>query len=167
MASLTLLNCALDYAERGWPVFPLCWPTVSGVCGCGRHRNPKKKRAIGKAPLTPHGVLDANTNHGVISAWWSQWPDANIGIDIKGANLFIIAPDSPEWLTEFKRRGLSIPIGIVRSGGGDGHFHFYYRRPPGCPHDRINKPGEYDIMTTGYVVAPPSLHQSGRSYLWL
>jgi hypothetical protein len=55
----------------------------------------------------------------------------------------------------------------VGSGGGEGHFHFYYRRPKETPLININKAGEYDIQPRGYVVAAGSLHQSGRTYQWI
>lgn len=99
-------EAALKYAQRGWPVVPLCWPTPDGRCGCsGRH----KGNRTGKAPLykkvtLEHGVLDASTGPRVIAAWWSEWPNANIGIDLQRAHLMIVAPDSPQWLAEFKKR---------------------------------------------------------------
>src|SRR5574343_430012 len=58
-ASITLKEAALDYAAKGWPVFP-CKPG-------------------GKEPLTEHGFKDATTDTQRIEEWWSRWPSANIG----------------------------------------------------------------------------------------
>jgi RecA-family ATPase len=55
-----LLTTALEYAARGWPVFP-CRPG-------------------GKTPMTEHGFKDANTDPAVIKRWWKRWPDANPAI---------------------------------------------------------------------------------------
>jgi putative DNA primase/helicase len=55
----SMLDAALAYATHGWPVFPLV---------------PREK-----TPLTAHGFKDATTDEAQIRAWWTQWPDANIG----------------------------------------------------------------------------------------
>jgi hypothetical protein len=54
---MTSLDCALDYAERGWLVSP--WAT----------------RRNRKFPLTGHGHLDATTDRTIIEQWWARWPD--------------------------------------------------------------------------------------------
>lgn len=77
-----------------------------------------------------------------------------------------MGPDSPEGLVKFLRRGLP-DTAWAHSGRGEGHRHYYYRTPEGCTISHINKPGEYDIQTSGYAVAPPSVHRSGRKYIWV
>jgi hypothetical protein len=55
----------------------------------------------------------------------------------------------------------------VLSGRGDGGSHLYYATS-GLPL-RGNIPGVegYDIITNGYVIAPPSLHPvTGKPYVW-
>lgn len=160
--SKSLLEAALSYAARDWPVVPLHTPT-NGVCDC-----PQKEACgdkAGKHPRTMHGLDDATTDEGKIRRWWGIWPHANIGVDLWRAGLVDIAPDSIEWHAEFIARGLPRTWSF-RSGGGDGHEHYLYRRPEGTPHYRICKPDEYDILTGGYAVMPPSLHRSGQRYEW-
>ena len=154
---------ALQYVQPGWWVIPLCWPDARGKCGCGRGHQSEN---VGKAPLTKHGGRDSSDQVILIRNWWTKWPNANIGIVLKRSGLFVIAPDSPEWLDRFAARGLT-PTLVVKSGGGEGHFHYYYRRPPDAPIFRINRSSEYDIQSDGYMVAPPSRHASGRIYLWI
>jgi hypothetical protein len=56
-------DLALDYAARGWPVFPL---EPGGKPPCGR--------------LVPHGLKEATTDPEQINRWWTTEPDANIGL---------------------------------------------------------------------------------------
>lgn len=161
---MTRLEAALDYAAKGIPIIPLCWPTSKGACGCGRDHD---KRDIGKAPLTPSGIKDATTDPSAIRDWWSRWPEANIAIALAPVALVDVAPDSPQWETEFRRQGIPQGAAAFASGGGDGHQHFLMRRPEECPVHRLCRTGEYDILTNGYAVAPPSLHRSGRNYGWV
>src|SRR5437870_93887 len=55
-----MLDAALAYAARGWPVFPC---------------DPRSKR-----PLSSNGFKDANTDADLIRDWWTRWPQALIGV---------------------------------------------------------------------------------------
>jgi hypothetical protein len=70
-----MLQYALEYARRGWPVFPL----LPG----------RKEPAIPKSE-GGRGYLDATTDEAIIRAWWKRWPDANIGFCPEYAGLFAI-----------------------------------------------------------------------------
>ena len=155
-------KAALELAALGWPTLQLCW-AAAGACACGRGH---QGHDIAKAPLTTHGHLDATTDLETIRRCWRDRPLANVGVALRTAGLVVVGPDCPEWADEFARRGLP-PTAVAASGGGDGHLHYYYRRPAGCPAYRIARPGRYDILSDGYVVAPPSRHASGRVYTWL
>ncbi len=71
-----LLRAALSYADRGLRVFPIFEVDAEGRCACGKDCG----RDAGKHPRTPHGFKDATTDTAQITAWWSRWPKANIGI---------------------------------------------------------------------------------------
>jgi hypothetical protein len=159
--SVQNLHSALQFLAWGWSVIPLCWPNDQGRCGCGRNH-----AGAGKAPLTTRGVNDSSDQFHIIMDWWKKWPLANIGIDLGKSGLFVIGPDSVEWEDRFQRQGLPKTL-TAKSGGGDGHYHYYYRRPENVLQTRLNRSHEYDIQTQGYMVAPPSLHQSGNNYTWL
>ncbi len=158
------LAAALEYASKGIPVLPLCWPTPDGRCGCGRGH---QGREVGKAPLTRRAHLDATVDDGLIWFWWATWPEANLGIALEPAGLMSIAPDSEEWLREFELWGLPEGAAVFESGGGPGHRHYLLHRPEGCPASRLCRPEEFDILSKGYVVVPPSRHRSGSNYRWL
>ena len=71
-------RAAAIYAlELGWRVFPL-HSIVDGACSCGSATCTGTKP--GKHPRTPRGCLDATTDTAQIAAWWSQWPEANVGV---------------------------------------------------------------------------------------
>lgn len=164
LTAATPLEAALSYAQLGWPVVPLHTPIV-GVCDC-----PKRAACIspGKHPRTMRGVDDATTDLDKIRLWWGprMWPQANIGVDLIRAGLLDVAPDSIQWQAEFIAQGLPRTASF-RSGGGDGHEHHLYQRPGTCPAHRLCKTDEYDILSAGYAVMPPSLHSSGAHYDWL
>lgn len=163
LTTATPLEAALSYAGLGWPVVPLHTPK-DGVCDC-----PKRAEcpSPGKHPRTMHGLDDATTDETKISMWWGpkMWPHANIGIDLAKANLVDVAPDSLEWQAEFIARGLP-RTPAFRSGGGDGHEHHLFRRPEVCPPYRLCRTDEFDVLSAGYAVMPPSLHVSGLAYAW-
>ena len=67
---------ALKYATNGWRVVPM-HAIQEGHCTCqqgARCKNP------GKHPMTLHGVKDATIDENTIKKWWSDNPNANIGI---------------------------------------------------------------------------------------
>jgi hypothetical protein len=69
MSGTKLLDAALEYAARGWPVFPLRWPcSDEGVifCSCGD----PDCRNIGEHPnvlLAPAGWRDATTDPALLA----------------------------------------------------------------------------------------------------
>jgi hypothetical protein len=154
------LAAALLYAALRWYVLPLHTPDAFGACDCPKRGDCPKP---GKHPRTQHGLDDASIDQDRVSRWWSQWPQANIGVDLARSGLVDIAPDSLEWFAEFTARGLPPTLSFV-SGGGDGHAHHLYARPEGCAIYRDTHTGEYDVMSAGYAVMPPSLHASQRVY---
>ena len=74
-SNASMLDAALCYTARGWPVFPV-HTSRDGRCSCGD----AECERVGKHPRTSHGVKDATTSEDTIRLWWGAWPDANIGI---------------------------------------------------------------------------------------
>src|SRR5947207_5105754 len=74
--SLSLLDAALSYAARGWPVMPL-HDLIHGHCSCTNPncKHPGKHPQIGDWPNT------ATLDPAQIQRWWHvQYPSANVGI---------------------------------------------------------------------------------------
>ncbi|MDI6798370.1 MAG: bifunctional DNA primase/polymerase, partial [Desulfatibacillaceae bacterium] len=147
-----LCQAALDYARRGWAVFP-----------CN-----------GKAPLTPHGFKDASTDPAQIQVWWQKWPDANIGAATGPASgvwvLDLDLPHGPEsWQALQEQHGQAPETLTAQSGGGGLHYFFRWNdtariqsKPQKTLGAGIDTKGQ-----GGYIILPPSSHKSGGHYHWL
>ncbi|MGB8509800.1 MAG: bifunctional DNA primase/polymerase, partial [Pyrinomonadaceae bacterium] len=164
---------AIELAGRGYRVFPGNWIKADGRCSCQ-----KTKAATctspGKHPRITLWQDLATTDERMLKNWWKQWPDANPFI-VTGekSGLYVVDVDSKGGgdvaLAELCERHSDawLDTSAVRTGGG---FHFYYQYPAGL--DLRNTAGRLaeGIDTRGnggYVVAPPSLHASGRRYEWM
>src|SRR4030095_5674533 len=155
------LDYALSYIARGWPV-SLIWEPVrvdeAWVCSCPQTYKDREKCSPGKHPRNDKGVKGASIDPDVVTRWWtSMAPNATIGVDLAGARILDIAPDNPVFHADFIARGLP-PTFSFTSGGGDGHQHWLYALPEGVPQARICRSGEYDILSAGYAIMPPSRH---------
>lgn len=161
-------RAALAYAAMGWRVFPL--HTVhDGACSCGSPACTGTKP--GKHPRTTRGCLDATTDEATIRAWWTEWPDANIGI-ATGRGLVVVDIDpksgGDEGFEETVARLGALPDTVECLTGGGGR-HIYLSVPEGTQvRNSASKlaPGVDVRGDGGYVVAPPSGHASGRAYAW-
>ncbi len=160
---------ALQYAARGWPVLPLHTPDAEGRCSC--HKPDCKD--VGKHPRTLRGLKDASLDPVVITGWWRKWPNANVGLRT-GARSGIVVLDvdagtgGRETLVQLVAHyGPLPPTLTVETGGGGIHLVFAH---PGV---RVTTqagqlgPGLDVRGDGGYIVAPPSLHRSGRRYQWV
>lgn len=167
------LDIALQYAGRGWHVFPchhVTWQpgagengAVGAVCSCRLGAACGKN--AGKHPRTRDGLKSATTDAATIEAWWKQWPQANIAIATgEGSGLTVVDLDGPEGIEEFRAMRGDTPEPdtlVAQTGSG---LHLYY---PWLG-ERSSAKGKVHIRGTGgYVIAPPSNHRSGRSYAWL
>jgi hypothetical protein len=163
------LQRALEYAAVEIAVFPL-WGVSSGICDCPAGR---ECRSAGKHPLArfaKNGVKDATTDPAQIKTWFKAHPSANLAIAMGGA-LRLIALDSDPRnggdasvcdLVEAHGDGW-LETHTVRTGGNGNHF--LYRLPEGVEvHKGKIAPGVDVKAAGGYLVAPPSVHASGRTY---
>lgn len=155
------------YANRGRPVLPL-HSVHNGACTC---RLRERCNSAGKHPRCRKGVHAATTDPGVIAAWWKRSPKANIGIATgkpSGIDVLDIDPRNggDDSLRELEKTNGALPETAMSITGRLG-YHYLFRHNPevrNYPQSLVNG---MDIKTTGgYIVAPPSLHSSGRKYCW-
>ena len=141
-----LLIAAIDYAAHGLPVFPIV---------------PR-----GKVPAVVRGFHAATTNPATIRRYWTD-PDRNIGIPtgaFSGAWVLDVDGDEGEAsLRDLEVRHGTIPKtrSVITSRGR--HLWFAY---PGAIPSSAGRIGDgLDVRADGgYVVAPPSVHESGHIY---
>ena len=162
-------RAAMVYATQfGWRVFPLHSVDASG-CTCGVASCVGTKP--GKHPRTPRGCLDATIDAAQVRAWWSQWPDANVGI-ATGGGLIVVDIDprhgGDEGFDELVQRLGKLPDTVEALTGSKGR-HIYLSVPQGVEIRNsagILAPGVDVRGENGYVVAAPSSHVSGGTYGW-
>ncbi|MBC7341179.1 MAG: bifunctional DNA primase/polymerase [Clostridia bacterium] len=101
-----------------------------------------------------------------ITAWWRRWPKANIGLLTGEINqLIVLDADGREGLATLRGKPLP-PTPCARTGGGG--LHYYFRHPGYPVQNFVRKlPGLDFRGDGGYVLAPPSLHPSGKRYEWV
>lgn len=168
----SMLDWAQRYTALGWWVFPV-HSIRAGRCSCGNRKCERK----GKHPRTPRGFQDASTDEAQAKAWWSLWPDANIGIAAGASGLVCIDIDprhgGDETWRDHKPDRVSLDTAISITGGGGNHV--LYKEPTGVPiptsvgGEKVESPlgPGIDVRARGgYFIAPPSSHESGNEYEW-
>ncbi len=176
-----MLDAALDYARRGWPVFP-CHPGT-------------------KQPLVKGGFKVATTDEAQIRRWWGSMPDALIACPTGAAiGAFVIDLDigAPALIagTTFLHRFSKHVAGdeglphtaIAETASGGIHIYFAWdpARPVGrgirvCPELELLQPegaagvggkkakdaGVDALGNDGYAIVPPSVRADGKAWTWL
>lgn len=161
-----LLQIAESLATRGWQLLPL-HHAIDGACSCHDPECPH----IGKHPRTKSGVKDATSDIAQIQNWWRRFPLANIGVATGATSGIVVIDVDPrnggtESLAALEREFGSLPPTVESLTGGGGR-HLFFKHPGGKVRNRSNlRPGIDVKGDSGYIVAPPSTHQSGGSYRW-
>lgn len=158
-----MLPAVAEYARRGWRVLPLHSLAPNGfdlACSCGR----ADCSSPGKHPRLQHGVLEASADVLTIGAWWARWPDANVGIATGvDSGLYVVDLDGDEAAQAWEKLGLPAGWGSVTGNGL--HLLYSIAEPLPSTHWKLGR-GIDTRGDGGYIVAPPSLHYSGRRYAW-
>jgi hypothetical protein len=146
------LSCALAYVRRGWSVIPLL---------------PGEKR-----PAIPWATYQhTRPDEAEIRGWFSRWPGADIGIVTGAASSLVVLDVDPRHgadrsLEELERARGPLPPTVEAITGGGGR-HIYFSHPGGVVHNQVGLAPGLDLRGDGgFVVAPPSIHPSGRRYAW-
>ncbi|MCX7893288.1 MAG: bifunctional DNA primase/polymerase [Burkholderiales bacterium] len=145
-------DAALAYLSRGWSVIPV--------------------EAHGKRPL----VAWLEFQHRLAAPeeadrWFQRWPDANVAIVTGALSGLVVLDVDPGHgggtslaRLEVEHGPLARTVEAVTGGGGR---HFYFAHPGGTVANRIGLAPGIDLRGDGgCVVAPPSVHASGRPYAW-
>jgi putative DNA primase/helicase len=163
-----MMAAALEYASKGWPVFP-CHPqtkrplTAGGEGGTG-------------------GLKLATTAEVAVRAWWMKWPlamigvptgtpigavvvDIDAGVDTKTGEVFEVGGIIANLEVKI---GTSLPVTWTVETPRGGR-HLYFNLPTGVAvGNRSGLIERVDVRGTGgYVVVPPSRRDDGASYRWV
>jgi putative DNA primase/helicase len=146
-------KAASEYASvYNIPVFPL-WPKS-------------------KNPMTKRGFLDASTSNSLVSEWWTNTPNANIG-GVMGNGYVCIDFDVDEngaynaldWLSDWESEHGKLPE-TATAITGRGGMHLFYR----VDHEiKKSENGDIHVDIRGagsYAMLAPSVHPNGNTVYW-
>lgn len=148
-----MLTAALGYARKGWFVFPLQVGT-KGSDADGRSSH-----------LLDHGHNDASNDIDRIRAWWTRWPDANIGLNLAASGLVAIDIDAykPECGWDDFVRDRVVPDTLTQRSARGGR-HLVFKAESDAQYTGRICPG-VDVKHRGYILLGPSTFD-GASYVW-
>jgi len=143
-----MIEAGLSYIAQGFKVFPV---------------KPDKK------PLTDHGWKDATQTQSGVREYWTRWPDAGIALVTNG--LMVLDFDAKNGglksKTSMEAKYGPLPRTRAHRTGGGGE-HWIYLNPNGADvRSTVIFAGYKGVdlrANGGYIVAPPSQHESGRRY---
>lgn len=143
----SMLEAALEYAARGWPIFPC--------------RSDKK-------PYTDAGVLEATTSKKQIKEWWTEFPRANIAVPVDRIGMMVIDLDPGHDLNELEDNIGELPKTKLVQETPRGGKHLFYQ----IKDDEIVPPSasklawKVDVRSfNSYVLLSPSRTSDGE-YSW-
>jgi hypothetical protein len=162
----SIRNAATLYQSQGLAVLPI-HSIDHGSCSCGSLSCP----CPAKHPRTLHGVKDASNDQEIINGWLEKSPTTNIGIATGAPSGVIVLDIDPRNRGDTSLRDLEAQHGALpmtwRARTGGGGEHVYFRMPIPAVANRTGLAPGLDLKSDGgYVVAPPSMHASGRLYEW-
>jgi hypothetical protein len=152
MAARTIEQAALKYLGLGWSVIPV--------------RERAKRPAIAwKAYQSKYASEDT------LHEWFRRSPNYNVAIVTGALSGLVVLDVDPrhggtESLRALEHEHGSLPRTVESVTGGGGR-HVYFSHPGGVIRNRTNiRPGIDLRGDGGCIVAPPSVHPSGKRYRW-
>jgi hypothetical protein len=142
-------HAALKLAARGLRVFPI----IRG----------------GKKPAVADNLRIAAVDEVIIRKWWNTI-DWNIGVATgPGSGVWVLDLDGFEheaWLRERETEHAPLPATVEAITARGRHLYFAW--PQGAAIRNVQYRDDFpDVRAEGgYVLAPPSIHPSGRRYSW-
>jgi hypothetical protein len=104
-----------------------------------------------------------------VNAWWRRWPDANVGVVTGTVSGIVVLDIDPRHggdasVASLEERWSGHEETVASITGGDGR-HVWFATTDALPSGPI-APGCDLKGEGGMVVAPPSVHASGKNYKW-
>jgi uncharacterized protein YjiS (DUF1127 family) len=164
------LELALSYTAQGWPVFP-CRAAASEYVDA----HTGEIITMGeKTPLTSNGFKAATRFQRIIERWWSDWPDAAVGLPTgSSTGFFALDIDNKpggangfDWLSDMEAEHGPLPE-TARVTSPNGGLHIYFKYVVGTRNRGALGAGVDIRSEGGYVLAAGSTMHDGRSYKWV
>jgi hypothetical protein len=145
---MTIFDVALEYIKIGFSVIP-----------CGKDKKPL---------INWLQYQKKKPEREEIQEWWSKKPQANIGIITgKISGLCVVDIDTEEGfktISEYFPLDIDTPTARSPKGG----MHYYFEWPGEGLRNNCRVITGCDLRAEGgYVVAPPSTNEAGKSYEWI
>jgi hypothetical protein len=161
--STDMCAAALDYAKRGWEVFPA--------------KSDGSKKSEKSAKFSNGHRWGKSVDPAEIRANYENWPNANIGI-ATGAEtgFFVVEADTRKGHNVdgiASLRKLEVDHGTLpktlMAESPTGSLHYYFRWPPTAIRNSASRIGPgIDVRGEGgMVIAPPSIRSGVGQYRWL
>lgn len=166
-----MLDAALAYAASGFRVFPLApRDKVPLLPSAHPEGDPLHGKCRGECGRDGHGCHDGTTDTAKIERWWTENPNANVGVSTGNrsglwvADLDGAAGRNSLAALEAKHERIENAPEVATGGGG---FHVWFAYDARVRQGARILPGLDARTDGGYVVAPPSIHPNGKPYQWL
>lgn len=148
----TTKQAAVEYLGRGWSVIPV--------------------REKDKRPAIPWKRYQSkHVSERTLHEWFDRNPDYNVAIVTGKLSGLVVVDVDPrhggkESLRALEREHGPLPQTVESVTGGGGR-HVYFSHPGGEVRNRANIEPGIDLRGDGgCIVAPPSVHPSGKRYRW-
>jgi transposase len=139
----TFLQRATSLVDRGFSVIPL---------------QPRAKNPVGP------GATSCTRNLDIISAWATNWPDANAAVCSDGNITILESDDVAKFKAMLAGMGVTLPETLT-GGASESRPHYFFKRTADCGDDCLALPGIFEFRNRNqYVVGPGSIHPSGAQY---
>jgi hypothetical protein len=149
----TVERAAQDYARRGWSVIAV---------------EPRGKRPVVAWQEFQRRIAAPDE----IAGWYRRSPERNVAIVTGAVSGLVVLDVDPrhggaEGLAQLERAHGALPPTLEAETGGGGR-HLYFASGEGSVRNKVGLAPGVDVRGEGgCVVAPPSLHASGRRYRWV
>lgn len=152
MTTLTTEQAALEYLDRGWSVIPV--------------------REKAKRPAVPWKKYQSEcVSESTLHDWFRRKPEYNVAIVTGALSGLVVLDVDPrhggnDSLKKLESEHGALPPTMESITGGGGR-HVYFSHPGGDIPNRANIEPGLDLRGDGgCIVAPPSVHPSGKPYRW-
>ncbi len=145
-------QAAMDYLSRGWSVIPV--------------QERAKRPAIAWKAFQTECVSEETLHE-----WFRRSPNYNVAIVTGKLSGIVVLDVDPKHggnksLRELEHEHGALPRTVQSVTGGGGR-HYYFAHPGGEVRNRAGILPGIDLRGDGgCIVAPPSVHPSGRRYRW-